>query len=185
MFTKHFYNFLLWFQTQSCIGVKDVIFLNRYNTVLVRKKRWWILEKGTQTGILYIIFLSACLWPAGQVCPLNWEWSPKPSSSCPVGTIHLPFLPSEFSDLGGICVLLPAKVFYWLELMSTGAHLKASLWVSQIIQMQLLGVRGWRRHYRRIGVLRRHEVWNPPPTVDLNIPQVKANLKKKKKEKIP
>lgn len=166
MFTKHIYNFLLWFRTPSGIGVKDFIFLNRYNNVLVRKKRWWRWEKGRQTGLFDTTFLSPCLRPAGQVCPLNWGWNPKPSSSCPVGTTHLAFLPSEFSDLGGIRVLLPAKVFYWLELMSTEAHLKASLWVSQsqIVQMQLLGVRGWERHYRRGGVLRRPEVWNPPPS---------------------
>lgn len=46
--------------------------------------------------------------------PLVRGLSPEPGLPAlqAPGTIHLAVLPSEFSDLVGICVLLPAKVFY-------------------------------------------------------------------------
>ena len=125
-----FANFLIWFWTQSGIGVKGFIFINRSSNVLERKKKKMLdMNKRERARPFYITSLPAYLYLQAR-CANGRGREPRARFFLLTGTAHLTFLLRELSDLRENCVLLPAKVFYWLELLSTGTHLKPAYgWV--------------------------------------------------------
>jgi hypothetical protein len=140
MFTKHFipFSYLILDPIWDCMS--GSVFVYKDNDILERVWWCWRETKGAM-GLLSTTFFPAYLGPGACCAPWAGASPHSPTSPCPLGSLYLTCLPSELSDFRGTQLLLPAKVFYWLELMSMGTHWNASSWVSQTLQMQLLRAR--------------------------------------------
>lgn len=102
MFTKHFCNFLIWFWTQSRIGVKGFIFINRSSNVLERKKKMLEVNKRERGRPFYITSL-----PLTCTCRPGVPMSPEPGSFCLQA-------PPTWLSCWGSSLTLEKTVFYCL-----------------------------------------------------------------------